>query len=295
MSFEGNWGRWGTDDERGALNEMTAEVVLAAASVVRKGAVYSLGRELGPAAGGAGRAAQHFMTLDGGDYAAGLAPDRTPVGQAYADDTLIVPVHGAGTHIDALCHVWEGGEIFNGHSSSTIRSYGAARCGIENAPAFTLRGVLLDVPASRGIDRLVRGDVIGRADLERCCEEQGIEILPGDAVLIRTGIVDVGDAADEAEPGLDVDAASLLAELRVIVVGSDNTAIEPVRRNPGPKGMMASADVHLLLIHKAGIYLVELLDLESLAADRVFEFLFVMAPLRIRGGTGSPVNPIAIA
>jgi kynurenine formamidase len=291
MSFTGNWGRWGADDERGALNEMTPDVVLAAASLVRRGVVYSLGRELG----GAGSDVQHFMTLDGGDFSAGLDPERTGIGQPYAADSVLMPVHGAGTHVDALCHVWEGTEIFNGHPSSAVRSYGATRCGIENAPAFTLRGVLLDLPAVHGVDRLAPGHVISRAELEACCDSQGTDILAGDAVLIRTGMLEGDRTGAGAEPGLGADAASFLAERRVIVVGSDNTAVESVRSDPGPKGLMTSPDVHLLLLHKAGIYLVELLDLEALAGDRVFEFLFVMAPLLIRGGTGSPVNPIAVA
>lgn len=294
QSMPGNWGRWGPDDERGAANHLTPESVAAAAALVKDGIVHQLGREIGRGASLAhpGRPpALHFMTLDGGDFAAGA---RLPGGAEYAEDMIMLHCHGT-THVDALAHYWSDGRLYNDHAADRVRSYGATRCGIEQVGAVVTRGVLLDM-TDRG--ELDADHVISADDLAAHAADAGVEVRAGDVVLIRTGWPAVFEADPEryhsANPGIGLEAATWLAERDVVAVGADTIGVE-VRTGPDRyEGGAAAPVVHPLLIRDYGIHLIELLDLDDLAAAEATEFLFVMSPLRIVGGTGSPVNPIGI-
>jgi kynurenine formamidase len=293
----GNWGRWGTDDEVGAANLLTPELVRSAAGLVRSGAVYPLGmpiRRSGVPVHPIRTPAQHFMTMDGGDYAAGA---RLKGDYQAADDYLITACHG-GTHVDALSHSWYDDLLWNGHSANRVRSYGATRCGIENCPALVGRGILLDIARIHGLDHLGRSHVITPDELEQAATMRGITVERGDVVLIRTGWLRVF-AEDESEyhagsPGIGIEAARWLARKDVAAVGSDNMAVEVTTGAELYENDDPTPEVHKLLLRDCGMYLIELLDLEALAEDLSAEFLFVLAPLRISGGVGSPVNPIAI-
>jgi kynurenine formamidase len=293
----GNWGRWGPDDERGAANFITAKRRLAAARLVVRGEVYSLAIPLKPGAmpGSPMRAQMvHHMTLDGGDFAAGV---RLPGGNQVADDYIAMPSQ-TGTHLDGLAHVWYDDELYNGHSATRVRSYGATRCGIENVGSLVTRGVLLDVAGLYGVEHLAADHVVGPRDLERCAKAQGTEVGTADAVLVRTGWYTVfardRDRYYAANPGVGAEGARWLAERSVAVVGADNLAFEPTVGPNGFEGGDLTSTVHRMLIRDYGTYILELLDLESLAADRVHEFMFCAAPLPIVGGVGSPLNPLAI-
>ena len=291
---DNHWGRWGKEDERGAANFITPDGVRAAARLARRGRVYSLSLPVqatdvpvlprrAPA--------QHFMTLDGGDYAAGL---KRKGGWQTSDDYLALPVHGT-THIDALSHVWYDDQLYNGFPGNSVRSSGAQHCGIEKLRHLVGRGVLLDLCAHQGVESLAGGQVITPRDLESCAEAQGVTLSEGDIVLFRTGwrqtFTRDGNAAFfKQEPGIGKEAAEWIGRRCFAGIGSDNFGIEviPVEGDtPGP--------VHRRLIRDFGVYLLELLDLDELARDRVYEFLFVAAPLMITGGVGSPLNPLAIA
>lgn len=288
-----NWGRWGPEDERGAANLMTPAQVTAAAGLVHTGRVFSLSLPINsrdvPVL--PGRASpQHFMRRDGGDYAAGLTRKG---GFETTDDVVLLPTH-AGTHIDALAHVADEGQLYNGYPLSGVRSNGAARCGIDKLPALVGRGVLLDICALKGVDRLEPGYVISPEDLQAWEERRSISVGEGTVVLIRTGWLSVfrdegPQAFFEAEPGIGMAAAQWLAERDVVAVGADNGAVEVVPTEDGRPG-----PVHRVLVRDCGIYLMEMLELDELAAAGVDEFLFVAAPLAIAGGAGSPINPIAI-
>lgn len=289
-----NWGRWGQDDERGAANFITQDGVRDAARLARSGRVYSLSLPVQSSQVPVlpRRApVQHFMTLDGGDYAAGLSRAG---GWQTSDDYLALPVHGT-THIDALSHVWYDDQLYNGFPGSSVRSTGAQRCGIEKLRHLVGRGVLLDLCAHQGVASLAGGQVITSADLESCAQAQGVALREGDIMLFRTGwrktFVEQGNAAFfKQEPGIGKQAAEWIGQRHFAGIGSDNYGIEviPVEGDrPGP--------VHRRLIRDFGVYLLELLDLDQLAHDRVYEFLFVAAPLMITGGVGSPLNPLAIA
>jgi kynurenine formamidase len=281
-----NWGRWGAEDERGTLNLLTPERVRAAAGLVRTGRVYSLGLDL---------------SAD-----APRTPNRSPIwhratrseppgpAMSSADDIILLHTHTA-THLDALCHVWVDGQLYNGHPSRGIDHRGAARNGVHNVRALVARGVLLDVAAHRGVDHLEPGQVIPAAELDEVARAQGVELQAGDVVLIRTGWIRMM-GQDRArfdrfeEPGPGRDAVEWFRRHDLAGLGADNAAVEVAPPEDGTQ-----LAVHLGVIRELGGYLIEFLNLEELAADRVHEFLFALAPLRILRGIGSPVNPIAIA
>lgn len=284
------WGRWGNEDERGALNLAGREEAKRAAGLVRTGQVISLAQPLSPKTPVPGHRApmQHFMGRDGGDYAAGA---KRPSGFQFAEDTLVLPLH-FGTHIDALCHAWHDDQLYNGFPSDGIRSTtGAARCAIDKLGPIVARGVLLDVCALVGAP-LPLGKAVTREMLEAAQDRAQVLVQAGDVVLLRTGWLESMLASPnyyDGEPGLDIGAALWLAERGVAVVGADNFAIEAI---PFPIGQVFP--VHQCLLREYGIPLIEGLALAPLADTGVSEFLFVAAPLPITGGTASPLAPVAI-
>ncbi|MFI7451067.1 cyclase family protein [Nonomuraea sp. NPDC049714] len=296
-----NWGRFGPEDQRGTLNLLTPPVVLAALASATEGRVLSLAM---PIRGSTSSPApttvphlrgrplpQHFMSVDGGDYAAGTKP--VGAGLRVADDALIVTHHGTTTHMDALCHMWSGDELYNAHPAARVRSYGAGRCGIERVGGVVARGVLFDVPRHLGLEHLP-GDFRITAEL---LQEVGPEPAPGDVAIVRTGWPGVWERSPEeywsGQPGLSPDAGRWLAARDVAVVASDNAAIGGLDARQLATEPLAD-DLHLILLHRHGIHLIEMLWLDELSASGRTDFVFVVAPLRIEGGTGSPVNPLVI-
>lgn len=286
-----NWGRWGDDDEAGAANHLTSEHVLGALGQATSGRVIQLGQVLGDKnAPRTGQPAQHFMLNDAGDYLAGA---KAPKGFKGAADHVSLSVHGSTTHLDALGHVWYDDQLYNGFDQNAVRSSGMRKLGIEKAPPFVTRGVLIDLPKLMKIEHLPAGHEITADEIKAVCEMDGIEIRAGDAVLIRTGWIRVWN--DETtpytgdRPGIGLDASEFLASRDVTIVGADNSGVEVIPWAPG-----TVCPVHQFLIRDCGIYLLEFLDLEEAAAANQPEFLFIAIPLRIRGGTGSPIAPVAV-
>jgi hypothetical protein len=202
------WGRWGADDEAGALNLIGPAQVKRAAGLVQTGQVVRLAQLLSHKTPVPRHRAglQHFMGRDGGDYAAGA---KRPGGFQFAEDTVVMPLH-IGTHIDALCHAWCDSRMFNNYREETMRSTsGATRLGVEKMPPAVTRGLLLDVVGLRGRP-LLGGEVVSRADLEACLAAAQLQIEPGDAVLLHTGWLaaqqDVSDVDFNTEPGIDHEA-----------------------------------------------------------------------------------------
>lgn len=287
----GNWDRWGAEDERGAPNLLTPQLVREAAAAVRTGEVVSLGlpldaRTLVPPGR---RALEHAMTRDGGDYAIGgkvLGRSR------YSDDLLIVGTH-TGTHVDALAHVWYDEELYNGFGQDSVRSSGARRCGIDKLGPLVGRGILLDVAGHVGQEALPVDFRISGESLAAVAAADGVEVRAGDIVLVRTGWLGRhgGDEATyfSGEPGLDESGARWLAARDVAAIGADNYAVEQLA--PGSRD---GFPVHEILLRDHGVPLMEGVVLDDLAARGAREFLFVAAPLPVRGGTASPVCPVAI-
>lgn len=291
-----NWGRWGDDDERGALNHLTPEVLQRAAASVRTGRVYALGIPIQasgvPLFDYRGRPMR--LTLqDSTDEGMYEAFDCAP-GTGAHEDVLVFASHTT-SHMDALIHVYEHGHHYNGVPASAMRAQaGATKLGIEKAGGFAARALLLDMPRYFGDPSWVEpGRTITGDDLEGACEAQGVEVLPGDVVLVRTGYLQMWYANKDdpglGSPGIGVDAAAWLAARDVVAVGSDNSAIEVI---PFDGGEFLA--VHKLLLVRMGIYMLEFLDLSRPANDEAWEGLLSVAPLMVTGATGSPVNPIFV-
>jgi kynurenine formamidase len=291
MTRPTNWGRWGQDDERGALNSITPASTVAAAACVTTGQIVPLGQTIDHATPVPGRRAAPalHMIRDGGDYANGFPPlGRSRIGE----DEVSFSTH-VGTHIDALAHLWYDEHLYNAFDQSSLLSRGARRCGVEKLGAIVARGRVLDAAAHLQAASLGPGDVISKETLEACVADSGDEIRPGDVVLIRTGWLGAtgADAARyfAGEPGIDREAAAWLAEQDVCAVGADNYAIE-VLDETASKGF----PVHELLIRDCGIPLIEGVVIDALASLRPGPFMFVALPLALRGATASPLSPVAI-
>lgn len=283
------WGRWGDEDEAGALNHVTPTGVLEALTLPTTGRVISLAQPMGPAEAAAPHRARsgRFMIRDAGDYATGA---RSPDGFRFAEDVVQMSTHN-GTHVDALSHAWMGDQLYNGHPAASIRSTkGAQRLGAEKLLPTLTRGVLLDLVALRGAP-LPESTSIEIDELERAYTAAGAAPQAGDAVLIRTGWWESvpTSAYYENEPGISGKAARWLGDQRVSLVGADNYAIEV---QPAPQGQTFPG--HLELLHGAGVPLIENLDLSTLASTGATTFLLVFAPIPLAGSTGSPVNPLAV-
>ena len=281
-----NWGRWGSDDQRGTLNLLTPEVVKKAACLIKRGKVYSLAVPLekeGPNRPSRNKT-WHVTTV---------REDKTGIRAGAADDILVMHTHGT-THIDALCHFWYQGQLYNGYPSDLITREGSPKNAIDNVRWLVGRGVLLDLATWKGMEHLPMAYVITPADLEGCAAWEGVSIQVGDIVLIRTGWYRLFSRDrqyhDSGEPGVGEGTIPWFCQKQVCALGVDNGAVEVEPTEAG--GPLV---VHARLIRDVGMYLMEYLDLEELARDRTYEFLFVAAPLRITGGIGSPLNPLAIA
>jgi kynurenine formamidase len=284
----------GSADRLGTLNNLSSADVVAAASDVRDGHTVSLAAPIESRASADNPdPAVHQMTgpAESEDRASGLS---------FATDRLAMNIHGnADSHIDALCHVIFDGELYNGVAPSAVTATGASELSIDVASqGIAGRGLLLDIPRWRGVPWLEPGDHVTADDLLAAESALFDRIEQGDLVFVRVGhrarrqSLGPWDAA-EARAGLHPAALELLAERRIAVLGSDgnnDTAPSAVEGVDFP--------VHVLAINAMGMYLLDYLDLDALAerceAKHRASFLCVVAPLRLREGTGSPVNPIAI-
>ncbi len=200
------------------------------------------------------------------------------------------------THMDALCHVFSDRKHYNGFSADSFESFtGAPHCSIEKMNSFAGRGVLLDLPAHFGVDWLTPGQPVGSDDLEACRAAEGVELGRGDILLVRTGWLDLfatlkpGEEPPYEQPGLSLDSVAFVRDHDVAAVGADNAAIECI-----PFDDNRFLSVHIELLVKLGIPLLEHLSLTPLAKDRCYESLVCVSPLAVTGAAGSPINPIAI-
>ncbi len=213
-------------------------------------------------------------------------------GGSSAAESIALGSH-VGTHIDALAHFSKDGKLHGGVEAEQVQSYGGgvSRHGVETIPPIVRRGVLLDAAGARGVEILPEDASIGAAELEDVAGKQGVEIRQGDIVLVRTGWGALWDDArayinNVRGPGPNEEAARWLSAKGIWAGGSDTVAFEhvPSKRMP----------VHIHFLVESGIHIVEALDLEGLARARRYEFAFVAAPLKITGGTGAPVRPLAL-
>jgi kynurenine formamidase len=218
-----------------------------------------------------------------------------PDGGSAANEIIVTGGH-VGTHVDALSHVSHDGVMYGGVDAAQAQVGGAFReLGAEHTPAFLRRGVLLDVAATLGVPVLAPGQGVGAAELQAALDRCGTDLRPGDVALVRTGWAQRFDDAErylskaEGVPGVTPDGGRWLADAGVSVAGSDTTAFEQILPGAGHSVL----PVHRILLVENGIHIIEHLALEAASEAGLTAFTFVMAPLRIVGGTGSPVRPFA--
>ncbi len=290
-----NWGRWGADDERGTINLITPERIVAATQLVKRGAIFDLGIPFdanGPQPGGGRINPVRLMSETGADqdYHGGFH---------YADDYVFMPLQSA-SQWDGLAHVYYDDQLYNGFPASDVSPHGARHCSIDKmAKGIVGRGVLLDIARLKGVEWLQAGEVITPDDLDAAAQRQGVTVGAGDILLFRTGwrtkFVREKDpvAFMAGEPGLGLACAEWLHARDVAALASDNWAIEVL---PGETEDVFS--VHKVLIRDMGMTLGEILDLDELAADceadGVWEFLLTAPPIKFTAAVGSPINPLAI-
>jgi kynurenine formamidase len=288
----------------GPIGTLPPEKRVAAAGLVRQGRMYDLaqprfrGMPLFP-----GHPAFEVLSYRtpgglrvGGDRPWGPGND---VGLGYMSELVLASTH-SGAHIDALAHMTVGDEhrwYGGGRAGDPLGDFGPTHLDASFLPPIFTRGVLLDVPGVRGVDVLPKGEPVGADELQRVMAAEQVALEPHDVVLIRTGYgglwPDAERMAAHRGPGPDRSAALWLADQGVVATGTDTETYEVqpavdggTPHNPQP--------VHTELLIERGIYLMESLDLEELARERVYEFLFVALPVKIRGATGSMIDPVAV-
>jgi kynurenine formamidase len=289
-----NWGRWDDDGERGALHHLTAARIVAAARLVESGVTVTLSQPLHTKASiDVPEPADHHMTM---------LPD-VDIGSGsvrFAKDYIGADYHNDGhTHIDAFCHVAFDGLFFDGKPDGSVDRRGGQSGAIDVLKdGLVGRGVLLDVPRVRGVPWMEPGESVFPADLEAAERDQGVRVGTGDILLVRTGHT---RRQAELEPwdtgslksGLHPTTASFLADRRVAALGSDGNSDTVPSTTEG-----IAFPMHVLAINAMGVHLLDYLQFEDLARhceeEGRWEFMFVAAPLRVLGGTGSPLNPLAV-
>jgi kynurenine formamidase len=280
--------KWGATDERGSGNHAKPENVLRGTRLIRTGEVIELGHVLS--------AAMPFFGTRRFDVHTKRTFMNQPSNRRGSNEEIIITELGqVGTQLDGFVHQTIEDKIYNCARVDDISSRGGfTKFGIDKVGALITRGVLIDVAGLKGVDMLPDTYEITVPDLEQALQKQSLKLQPGDAVIIHTGWGKLW-AKDNARyvkscPGIGVKAAEWLAKQDPMLVGSDNWPVE-VAPNPDPQ---VSLPVHQIMLVVNGIHLLENMKLDELAAKRVHEFAFAMQPLKIQGGSGSTVAPVAI-
>jgi len=300
-----NWGKWGDEDEVGALNYLTAEEVFRGVRHIRSGTVFTLQRMIGDPKGDPvwpGRTpAEKTVILDESSWDGDGAP-QFPGGLHYADDKISAFLQGS-TQYDALGHVWYGGQLWNGYDArSTVGGLAKASVALIAERGVVGRGILLDMARFRGKENLDKAETFTYEDLVACAEAQGVKIEKRDILIIRTNFLklffDQGEEFYEGfcEPGLvySPELVHWFQDMEIPNLVTDTIANEvTIDPNNG-----TALPLHCALMRNLGVALTEICDLEKLAShcaeDRQYTFLYAAAPLKVHEASGSPVNPLVI-
>lgn len=305
-----NWGKWGPNDEIGTLNYTSAEDIVAAAQLVKKGKVISLALNY-DAHGPQGAKTKypvlgrinplHVMLRTGTDAYSGVLDSR---GIRAADDMIVLPLQ-AGTQWDGLGHVFYENHMWNGYDCREVTSFGAQKCGIEKTKNKLVgRGVFLDVARALGKHDLEDGYAITCEDLDKTAKAQNVTVKRGDHVIVRTGHMERclnaknwdGYAGGDA-PGFAFETIDWIARNEIAALASDTWGCE-VRPNQVAEGENINQPWHWITIPIMGLTMGEIFHVTDLAddcvEDKVYEFMFVAPALPITGAVGSPTNPLAI-
>lgn len=283
--------KYGADDTLGAINNLSPDKVVEAARLVTTGRSYPLGVETGPESPAypPRKYAMTVLQLSDGT--------GTPIGtnKATGNDDLINFWMGIGSQIDGLGHMGINHRYYNGnHASDFVRTTGLTKLSVDKLPPIVGRGVLIDMAAHMNKPILEAGTAFNSAEIKAAAKDQGVGIREGDVVLFHTGWINVmetdGVRFMSGEPGLGVDGAKYLASLGVVAVGSDTWGLEVL-----PAEIEGELfPVHPELLAKNGVYILENMDTRALAADKVYEFLFVLGQPRFVGSVQAVINPVAI-
>ncbi|MET7991391.1 cyclase family protein [Amycolatopsis sp. NPDC005232] len=302
-----NWGRWGEDDEVGTLNHLGPAEVLAGLGTVRQGRVFTLQtpmfHENGDPSSPARAAPRRYMVQDQGSWY-GPEPPDLPGGARYADDVVVSHLQGS-TQYDALGHVWYDDTLYNGYDAATTIG------GLRKASVLPIaergvvgRGVLVDMAGFRGKRHLDRDETFTHEDLAAAAAAQGVEIRPHDVLLINTGWLEFFYSVPREEffgesyqePGLvyTPELAEWFQSMEIANLATDTIGNEVLIDPRNGTTLL----VHCALMRNLGLVFTEICDLRALVADcradGQWDFLYAAAPLKVVGGTGSPVNPIVV-
>ncbi len=279
--------KWGAGDERGSANMVTATSVLNALKVVKTGEIYELGEVLTTDPDESYINRGRVFNI----YTKPVVPEE---GRRVSSEELVVTELGqVGTQIDGFTHQMYGESFYNCFKYKDIVSRsGYTKLGIENVGSIISRGILIDIAGLKGIDMVAQDYEISVADIQQALARQKTQIQSGDAVIINTGWGKNrgvnNDNYGTNTPGIGIEAGQWIVEQEPVLVGTDSCCVE--FRSPENRRL----DVHSLMLIEKGIYMIENMELEKLANDEVYEFLFIVQPLKLKGATGSSVAPIAI-
>jgi len=280
--------KWGAADERGSGNHMGKESVLRAAKLIKTGEHIDLSHVLS--------AEMPFFGTRRFDVHTKRTFLNPPANRRGSNEEVVISEIGqVGTQLDGFAHQTIGDSLYNCNKQDDISSRGGfTKLGIEKVGTLMTRGVLIDVAALKGVDMLGDTYEITVPDLQQALQRQGVTLQRGDAVIINTGWGRLWGKDNarfgKGNPGIGVAAAEWLAKQDPMLVGADTP---PVEVNPNPDSDV-SLPVHQIMLVVNGIHLLENLKLDELAAKKVYEFAFVMQPLKLKGFTGSTVAPTAI-
>jgi kynurenine formamidase len=280
--------KWGAGDERGSANLVTAKSVLEAAKLVRTGEMIELGHILRNSIPMVGTRRFDLHTKR-------TFMNNQPNQRGSNEEIVTTELAQVGTQLDGFPHQTHGDSLYNCFKVSELASRsGFSKLGIEKVGTLAARGVLIDVAALKSVETLPDNYEITVQDLQQALAKQGTKLQPGDAIAVNTGWGRLWEKENarfnKSNPGLGIAAAQWLIEQTPLLLGADTATVE-VMPNPNPQ---LSLPVHQIALVVNGVYLLENLKLEELAAKRAYEFMFVMQPLKIQGGTGSTVAPVAI-
>jgi len=280
--------KWGAGDQRGSGNHMKPESVLKAARLIRTGEVFELGRVL----------SESMPMPNGRRFEILTKRTRNDPGtnhRASNEELVVSEIGQVGTQFDTFSHQMIGTSMYNCVTLDQVATRsGFSKLGVEQVGTLMTRGVLLDIAALKGVPMLADNYEITVQDLQAALAAQKMTLSPGDAVIINTGWGQLWGKDNaryqRVSPGIGTAAAEWLAKQDPMLVGADNSAVE-ITPNPNPQ---LAGPVHQIMLVVNGIHLLENLRLDELASKRVYEFALIVEPLKIQGGTGSTVAPVAI-
>ena len=283
--------KYGADDTKGAMNNLSPEGAVAAAKLVRTGKVYALGIVTGP----------DTPVWPGRSYAAAVMPiddgGGTPIGlsKVTGHDDVLMTFVGIGTQLDGFGHMGIDRRHYNGvHARDFYKPDGVTKFGMESVLPTATRGILLDMTKLYKVAQLKPGTAFNRKEIDAAAKAAGVTIGKGDVVLFHTGWMAMAKSDPKqfiaVQPGLGKEGADYLSSLGVVMIGADTAALEAIPFEDPAYPFV----VHQTLLTKNGVHILENVNTAELAADGATEFMFVLGQPRFQGTVQAVVNPVAI-